>query len=95
MRLRRLDLRAHYILKGWRLLVELVSSVLHKHPIDEVEAIKVAFPGEVLSVEEYGKLYVVRTKGCDPNVVKRFKNILKRMGYKKLSKKVVVACNQH
>ena len=98
MRQRKIEEELVYLLKGLRVVVEALNSLLQRyirHALSETEAIRMAFPGKIKSLEEYGKLYVLRTDTCDPSSVRRFKNVLRRMGYGKLSKKVIVSCDQH
>jgi DNA-directed RNA polymerase subunit F len=60
--------------------------------MSEREALERAYPGEILNVLEFNKLYVVKVSNCDPEKARIFKENLKKMGFKKLTKRVVVSC---
>ncbi len=65
---------------------------LHRHVMSEREAIERAYPGEIISIIEFNKLYVVKVNSCDPEKARIFKENLKKMGFKRLTKRVVVSC---
>ncbi|UXD22004.1 hypothetical protein IPA_00740 [Ignicoccus pacificus DSM 13166] len=60
--------------------------------MEEEEALRRAFLWEIIELKSLGNLYVIRARGCDPEKIKLFKDVLRKMGFKKLSKRVVVYC---
>ena len=59
---------------------------------DELEVLRSAAPFELIEVVETRNMYVLKAKECCPSDIKRFKDYLKKAGFKRLSKRVVVIC---
>jgi len=59
---------------------------------DELEVLKNAATFELVEVVETRNMYVLKAKECCPTDIKRFKDYLKKAGFKRLSKRVVVIC---
>ena len=76
------------------LAVDFIKGRFNFQTLNEEEAIRKAFLWEIIEFKSYGKLYVIRARGCDPKKIKMFKSVLRGMGYKELSKRVVVCCEE-
>ncbi|WP_157058753.1 hypothetical protein [Ignicoccus islandicus] len=62
--------------------------------MNERDAILASYPGTVLSLDEIGGLYVLSVEVCSSYHIKLFKSNLRKAGFKKLSKKVIVKCSK-
>ncbi len=73
-------------------MLSVLTRLVGFHALDEREALLTAFPFKVIEIKETEDMYVVVAEGCTPESIKRGKKYLKKMGFKKLSKKCVVVC---